>query len=98
MYLELPHGFDQGKALEITKLLLIRLRSKHDEGISRIEERWVRNTDFFSFNSYGRRVAGSIIVEKDSVVFNVLVPPTLTCFEEDAKAELKAEWEKLARE
>jgi putative polyhydroxyalkanoate system protein len=69
-----PHALTQEEATARLKSLFDKVKERHGDKVSNLEEKWDGNKLDFSFSTYGFNIKGDMIVESDQVKINGNLP------------------------
>ena len=72
--LSIPHGLTQEEATSRLKRYLERVKEKHADKVSNLEDEWLDNVLKCSFSTFGFNVKADMAVEPDKVAVTATVP------------------------
>ena len=91
----IPHELPREEALQRVKSLLEKIKSQHEEKISRLQQEWNGDTGVFSFLVMGFAVSGTLTVKDDSVQLDSDIPLPAVLFKGKIKSIIEEEGKKL---
>ena len=70
----IPHTLGREAAGERLKNFMVRLKEKHQDQVSNLQEEWSENSLKFSFSTFGFKIAGVGTVEESEVKMDIDLP------------------------
>ena len=91
--LSLTHSHSLGKqeALDRLQRFLARVKERHQDKVSNLQETWNDNQMTYSFSAYGFSVKGDMVVEDDQVKVNGQLPIAAMMFKGKIEQTIKDE-------
>jgi hypothetical protein len=90
-----PHALGAEEATARLKSLFEKLKERHGDKVSNLEESWSDNKLDYSFSTYGFNIKGDIAVEPDQVKVNGNLPFAAMMFKGKIEQTVREEMEKL---
>jgi len=75
-----PHSLGKLEALERLKGFLTKVKERHHDKVSNLQEDWQDNKLAYSFSTYGFSVKGDVVVEENEVRLNSQLPMAAMMF------------------
>jgi hypothetical protein len=93
--LTVPHGLGQAEALTRLQGFLEKLKQRHQDKVSNLEEQWQDNRLDYSFSTYGFNIKGDLTVEPDKVQVNGALPFAAMMFKGKIEQTIRDELTRL---
>jgi hypothetical protein len=94
--LSLPNSLGQQQAAEKLKWFLSKLKERHQDKVSNLEETWVDDHHLnYSFSTYGFNIKGDMAVESDAVKLNANLPFAAMMFKGKIEQAIRDELTRL---
>ena len=77
---KMPHALGQEEALARLQGYVAKLKARHQDKVSGLEEKWEDNKVETSFSTYGFKVSGHMIVGPEAVEIEGKLPLTAMMF------------------
>jgi hypothetical protein len=90
-----PHSLGAEEATTRLKSFFAKLKERHADKVSNLEEAWNDNKLDYSFSTYGFNVKGDIAIEPDQVKVNGNLPFAAMMFKGKIEQTVRDELEKL---
>lgn len=97
MKIEMPHHTTPANAKKKITNLLTKLKSKHEELISDLDQRWDGDKLVFGFKAKGMSAKGHIEITDDAVLLDGKLPLLARPFESKIKKAIETEAKSLFR-
>lgn len=94
--MSVPNPLGQQEASQRLKSFLAKLKERHQDKVSNLEENWPDEHHLsYSFSTYGFSVKGDAIVEQDAVKLNATIPFTAMMFKGKIEQAIRDELTRL---
>ncbi len=94
--LSIPNPLGQQAASDKLKAFLGRLKERHQDKVSNLEEKWTDDHHLdFGFTTYGFSIKGDLAVEQDAVKMNANLPFAAMMFKGKIEQAIRDEMGKL---
>ena len=90
-----PHGLTKEEATERLKTFFDKLKERHQDKVSNLEEQWNDNRLDYSFSTYGFNIKGDLTVEPGEVKVNGSLPFAAMMFKGKIEQTVREELEKM---
>jgi Putative polyhydroxyalkanoic acid system protein (PHA_gran_rgn) len=90
-----PHSLGMEVATERLKKFFEKLKARHQDKVSNLEEQWHDNRLDYSFSTYGFAIKGELTVEANEVKVNGSLPFAAMMFKGKIEQSVREELEKL---
>lgn len=90
-----PHGLTKEEATERLKTFFNKLKERHQDKVSNLEEQWTDNRLDYSFSTYGFNIKGDLTVEPGEVKVNGSLPFAAMMFKGKIEQSVRDDLEKL---
>lgn len=90
-----PHQLGRDEALSRLKGLLEKVKQRHGDKVSNLQESWVDNVLNFGFSTYGFNVQGNVNVEDNEVKLDGQIPFAAMMFKGKIEQELRETMNKV---
>lgn len=90
-----PHALTPEEATARLKRFFERLKERHGDKVSNLEEAWHDNRLEYSFSTYGFNIKGDLTVEPGEVKINGALPFAALMFKGKIEQSVRDELEKL---
>jgi len=90
-----PHALGKEEAVERLKKFFEKLKARHGDKVSNLEQEWTDNKLAYSFSTYGFNIKGDMTVEPDEVKINSALPFAAMMFKGKIEQSVKDELEKV---
>ncbi len=90
-----PHALSAEEATERLKKFFQKLKDRHSDKVSNLEEKWDGNKLAYAFSTYGFNVKGDVTVEPDQVKLNGQLPFAAMMFKGKIEQTVKDELNRL---
>jgi hypothetical protein len=91
----MPHGLSAEEATNRLKTFFEKLKSRHQDKVSNLEEQWTGNKLDYSFSTYGFNIKGDLTVEPSEVKISGALPFAAMMFKGKIEQTVREELEKL---
>jgi len=91
----MPHGLTPEEATSRLKNFFEKLKERHSDKISNLEESWDANRLNYAFSTYGFHIKGDLAVEPGEVKVNGSLPFAAMMFKGKIEQSVREELEKL---
>jgi hypothetical protein len=94
--LSVPNPLGQQEASSRLKTLLAKLKERHGEKVSDLEESWPDENHLkFGFSTFGFKISGDVNVEPDTVKLNLAIPFAAAMFKGKIEQTVREEMTKV---
>jgi putative polyhydroxyalkanoate system protein len=93
--ISMPHSLGADAATERLKTFFEKLKSRHQDKVSNLEEQWNGNRLDYSFSTFGFNIKGDLTVEPDEIKVNGSLPFAAMMFKGKIEQSVREELEKL---
>jgi hypothetical protein len=90
-----PHSLGAEEATTRLKSFFTKLKERHADKVSNLEEAWNDNKLDYSFSTYGFNIKGDIAIEPDQIKVNGNLPFAAMMFKGKIEQTVRDELEKL---
>jgi hypothetical protein len=90
-----PHSLGAEEATARLKSFFQKLKERHSDKMSNLEEQWEANRLEYAFSTYGFNIKGDVQVEPNEVKVNGALPFAAMMFKGKIEQTVKEELEKL---
>jgi putative polyhydroxyalkanoic acid system protein len=90
-----PHSLGTEEAVERLKKFFEKLKARHGDKVSNLEQEWQDNRLAYSFSTYGFNIKGDMTVEPNEVKINGALPFAAMMFKGKIEQSVREELEKL---
>jgi hypothetical protein len=90
-----PHSLGAEEATTRLKSFFTKLKERHADKVSNLEEAWNDNKLDYSFSTYGFNIKGDVAVEPDQIKVNGNLPFAAMMFKGKIEQTVRDELEKL---
>jgi Putative polyhydroxyalkanoic acid system protein (PHA_gran_rgn) len=90
-----PHSLTQEEATARLKTFFEKLKARHSDKVSNLEESWEDNRLNYAFSTYGFHIKGDLAVEPGEVKVNGTLPFAAMMFKGKIEQSVREELEKL---
>ena len=90
-----PHSLGTEEATSRLKAFFTKLKERHGDKLSNLEESWSDNNLAYSFSTYGFNIKGDVAVEPNEVKVNGVLPFAAMMFKGKIEQSVREELEKL---
>jgi putative polyhydroxyalkanoic acid system protein len=90
-----PHSLTPEEALARLKTFFEKLKARHSDKISNLEESWQDNQLNYAFSTYGFHIKGDLSVEPGEVKVSGTIPFAAMMFKGKIEQSVREELEKL---
>src|SRR5690348_16646273 len=91
----MPHALGAEAATERLKTFFEKLKSRHQDKVSNLEEQWNGNRLDYSFSTFGFNIKGDLTVEPGEIKVNGSLPFAAMMFKGKIEQSVREELEKL---
>lgn len=84
-----PHSLGQAEASERLKGLLARIKERHQDSVSNLQEEWLEDGLRFSFTTFGFKIAGLGTVGPSDVNLDIDLPFAALMFKGKIEQEMR---------
>lgn len=92
--ISVPHSLGAEEATNRLKTLFEKLKERHADKVSNLEQEWTDNCLNYAFSSFGFNVKGDVTVEPDAVNVNGSLPFAAMMFKGKIEQAVREELEK----
>lgn len=89
-----PHALGADEAVARLKSLFEKIKERHADKVSNLEESWDGNRLSYGFSTYGFNIKGDLNIEPDAVVVNGSLPFAAMMFKGKIEQAVREELEK----
>lgn len=75
-----PHALGKDEALNRLKTFLAKVKERHQDKVSNLQEDWQDNKLAYSFSTYGFNIKGDVVVDEGEVRLNSQLPMAAMMF------------------
>jgi hypothetical protein len=93
--ISVPHQLGEEEAASRVKNLLAKVKDRHQDKISNLEEKWEGNQLSGGFTTYGFNIKGTVKVEPNEVKINGSLPIAAMMFKGKIEQTVKEELTRL---
>ncbi len=90
----LPHNLGAEEATERLKQFFQKLKERHQDKVSNLEEQWNGNVLSYAFSTFGFNIKGELTVEPNEVKINGSLPFAAMMFKGKIEQTVREELEK----
>ena len=90
-----PHALGQEEATTRLKNFFAKLKERHQDKMSNLEEQWDDNRLAYAFSTYGFNIKGDVTVEPNEIKVNGQLPFAAMMFKGKIEQTVREELEKL---
>ncbi len=90
-----PHSLGMEEATERLKKFFEKLKARHQDKVSNLEQEWHDNRLAYSFSTYGFNIKGELTVDPDEVKINGVLPFAAMMFKGKIEQSVREELEKV---
>jgi hypothetical protein len=94
MSISAPHALGADEATARLKSLFAKIKERHSDKLSNLEESWEGNKLNYAFSTYGFSIKGDMTVEPNQVVLQGSLPFAAMMFKGKIEQTVKEELEK----
>ena len=94
MSISAPHALGADEATARLKSLFAKIKERHQDKLSNLEESWEGNKLNYAFSTYGFNIKGDMTVEPNQVVLQGSLPFAAMMFKGKIEQTVKEELEK----
>ena len=91
----MPHALGADAATERLKTFFEKLKARHQDKVSNLEEQWTGNRLDYSFSTFGFNIKGDLTVEPNEIKVNGSLPFAAMMFKGKIEQSVREELEKL---
>jgi hypothetical protein len=95
MSITTPHSLGMEEATERLKTFFEKLKARHQDKVSNLEQAWHDNRLEYSFSTYGFSIKGDLTVDPNEVKINGVLPFAAMMFKGKIEQSVREELEKV---